>query len=352
MKVLQVVTQMEAAGAQVAAMSLHRKWLNDGVDAKILFLYDKTSAYKNEFGVDILITRKPTSVISFFIFFIKLFSYIKNEDPSTIVCHTTYSNIFGGLASFLCRVKRVIVVHHGLIDHRKKISNLLDRLMGMSAIYHCIVCVSNAVRDEYDSYPKRYLNKLKTIYNGVEVNIPLHSEKYNYIEHGNFINLASVGRLHPQKNQKVLLNVLLRNNKIRIFLVGEGELRPFFEDFIREHSLQDRLVLLGELPRDEVFQVILRSDIFVFPSASEAFGLSLLEAMFIGKPVVTSDLACFKEILGSEGIYLPTNSPSAWENFFCSDFSKQELDPIKRLVIERSKLFTFDKMYKAYCDLL
>jgi glycosyltransferase involved in cell wall biosynthesis len=144
----------------------------------------------------------------------------------------------------------------------------------------------------------------------------------------------------------------LNNNKIRLFLVGEGELRQFFEDFIRENSLHDRLFLLGELPREEVFQVILRSDVFVFPSASEAFGLSLLEAMFIGKPVVTSDLACFKEILGAEGIYLPTHSPSAWEDFFGSEFSKRELEPIKKLVLERSKLFTFDKMYKAYSDLL
>jgi glycosyltransferase involved in cell wall biosynthesis len=64
---------------------------------------------------------------------------------------------------------------------------------------------------------------------------------------------------------------------------------------INEFGLQDNVVLLGS--RSDIPTLINEYDCFVFPSHSEGFSGSIVEAMFAGLPVLASDIAVNKEVI-------------------------------------------------------
>jgi glycosyltransferase involved in cell wall biosynthesis len=103
--------------------------------------------------------------------------------------------------------------------------------------------------------------------------------------------IGHVGRFAPQKNHGFWLQIAeciaARRDDATFVLVGDGELRPAFEEQVRQRGLQDRFVLTGVRP--DVPQVMQAMDVFLFPSHFEGLGIVLLEAQASGLPCVVSD---------------------------------------------------------------
>ena len=105
------------------------------------------------------------------------------------------------------------------------------------------------------------------------------------------LKLINVGSFTANKNQKFLVEVakILQNRKIEfvINLLGAGEC---YEDVLRvvtENNMTSQVILHGSV--DAVEDYLHKSDIYVHSSFSEALGLTLIEAMAAGLPVVTLD---------------------------------------------------------------
>ncbi|HET6316224.1 MAG TPA: glycosyltransferase, partial [Chloroflexota bacterium] len=92
---------------------------------------------------------------------------------------------------------------------------------------------------------------------------------------------------------------------IQIRLIGTG---PLASSLRRHRTLQ----LDGNLVHVHVPQALRASDVFVFPSHYESFGIAPLEAQAVGLPAVVSDLAALREATGDAAIYLPPTDLSAW----------------------------------------
>ena len=106
------------------------------------------------------------------------------------------------------------------------------------------------------------------------------------------IVLGNIGRLHPQKNQMFLIdsfsNAFKGNPRLRLAIVGEGELRSDLAERIRARGLQGKAVLTrrrGDVPTmlHHLF------DGFVMPSLYEGLPVALLEAQAAGLPCLVSD---------------------------------------------------------------
>jgi glycosyltransferase involved in cell wall biosynthesis len=99
-----------------------------------------------------------------------------------------------------------------------------------------------------------------------------------------------VGRLIEQKNHLGILAVfklvLEQIPTAKLLLVGEGPLRSVIEDAITERGLSKSILLLGL--RNDVPSLMSKSDVFLFPSIYEGFGLVAIEANAAGLPVVCS----------------------------------------------------------------
>ncbi|HNY90360.1 MAG TPA: glycosyltransferase family 4 protein [bacterium] len=107
--------------------------------------------------------------------------------------------------------------------------------------------------------------------------------------------IGSIGRLQPGKGHLEFLDMAAavgaRHPRARFVIVGEptrGEeerARPI-HDRLRSLGLEGRVIMAGF--RSDIPEVLSAMDIFAFPSRAEAFGLVLIEAMAVGRPVVST----------------------------------------------------------------
>jgi glycosyltransferase involved in cell wall biosynthesis len=101
-----------------------------------------------------------------------------------------------------------------------------------------------------------------------------------------------VGKLRYYKGLQFLVSALRVLPGVQALIIGEGPEGEKLKRLAAELDVADRTHFLGELPDEDVVHHLLASDVFVLPShlPSEAFGLSQVEAMACGIPVVSTDL--------------------------------------------------------------
>ncbi|MBI4212118.1 MAG: glycosyltransferase [Deltaproteobacteria bacterium] len=99
-----------------------------------------------------------------------------------------------------------------------------------------------------------------------------------------------VGRLSSEKGVKWLLSKteLLSHAGFRLTVIGDGPLKPMVEELAAKHP--DRLAYLGFMKHSDLLaKCYASSDLFLSPGVHETFGISLLEAMASGKPIVVPE---------------------------------------------------------------
>jgi colanic acid/amylovoran biosynthesis glycosyltransferase len=118
--------------------------------------------------------------------------------------------------------------------------------------------------------------------------------------------LVCVGRLCEQKGQLLLLRALhrLREQGLRVELVlaGDGEMRPEVEALIAELGLADQVRITGWIGGDTVRQEILQARALVLPSFAEGLPVVLMEAMALGRPVISTYIGGIPELV-SDGVH-------------------------------------------------
>lgn len=122
--------------------------------------------------------------------------------------------------------------------------------------------------------------------------------------------IGAVAHLSPKKGQRYLIEAtaLLRERwpELVCLLVGEGDDRSLLERLAGELGIADAVRLLGY--RDDVPAVMQAMDVVVLPSvAKEGLGVALIEAAFVGRPVVGSDAPGIREVIvhGETGLLAP-----------------------------------------------
>lgn len=126
--------------------------------------------------------------------------------------------------------------------------------------------------------------------------------------------VGSVGRLVEQKdypNQLRALALAARHSPLRMTVAGAGPLARELQELTRRLRIGDRVHWMGERP--DVPAVLRCFDAFVIASKFEPFGVSVLEAMAAGLPIVATDVNELSEILdrGRAGMLVPAERPEA-----------------------------------------
>lgn len=162
---------------------------------------------------------------------------------------------------------------------------------------------------------KKFKVRSLCIYNPLNINeIIFYSkikDKNFFFEKKKIIKIINVGRLVEQKNQIVLLkaiNYLKDKIKIRTIILGRGKNKSLLKKYISENKLNNIVKILNF--KKNPFNIIKKSDVFVLTSIYEGLPNVLLEAIAIGKFVISSDcLTGPKEILcnGKGGLLFKNN---------------------------------------------
>lgn len=123
--------------------------------------------------------------------------------------------------------------------------------------------------------------------------------------------IVCVGRLCEQKGQLLLLDAAKelkqRGVAFELVLAGDGELRPELERQIALKQLQEHVRITGWLSSAQVREELLSSRALVLPSFAEGLPVVIMEAMALGRPVVTTTVAGIPELVrhGREGWLVP-----------------------------------------------
>lgn len=110
-------------------------------------------------------------------------------------------------------------------------------------------------------------------------------------QHANSWNLVFVGYLNQRKGIRELLPAVARlvragKKQLKLFLVGRNELGDYIGDFIREHDLQDNVVLVGSVHHSMIKHWMHFADAFILPSHSEGLPTVLFESLFSSTPSI------------------------------------------------------------------
>ena len=162
-----------------------------------------------------------------------------------------------------------------------------------------IVTVSNLTRqvviDKYGIDPM----KIVTVYNAVD---PFQNENLSTIVKGFHEKIVTfLGRITTQKGPEYFVDaanrVLQKIHSVRFVMAGSGDMMNKMIRRVAQLRIADKFHFTGFLKGDDVFKMLRMSDVYVMPSLSEPFGISALEAMQAGVPIIISRQSGVAEIL-------------------------------------------------------
>ena len=211
-----------------------------------------------------------------------------------------------------------------LISGRKNLRGALRyHLMHKSlGIAKCIIAVSKFAKREISQHFNIPEQKIYVVYHGVgdafldALDRSFPSNRVNPdVPEQPFI--LSVSNLHPHKNYANLIKAykILRERyscQHKLVIIGAATNKEYFKrlrNLIYELRLFNDIMFIPGMPNDKLPFWYSSADVYVLPSLHETFGMTILEAMACGTPVVASNISAIPEIGDKSALYFNPNDP-------------------------------------------
>jgi len=235
-----------------------------------------------------------------------LFREFRRSRPHVVHGHTYKAGVLASIAARHAGVRAIVFTPHGHIftrgaripcvpqDGRLRLLRALTRYAQSCA--HVITALSDEDLREQLSHGLAPRGRYRVIRNGIDVerfrngSSPSQARKREWV-------VGSVGRLTEEKGHRHLLPMLKALPGARLVIVGEGPERGRIHRESRELGVEDRVELAGER---ESADFLPRFDVYVQPSLYESQGLSILEAMAAGIPVVATRVGGVEAVVRHE----------------------------------------------------
>jgi len=319
MRILYLITKSEFGGAQTNVYQLSKYFIERGDRVAIMaypggWLEEEAKKLKIDFYPN-LYFRNSYNPFWGLRAMGEIKRALKDFKPDIVHCHSTVAGFWGRLSladsSFLGFQNNlpVIFTAHGwgFTEGTSFFRRVLVSFAEKTAARYCvkIICVSEYDRRLALCYKIAPKDKLITIYNGVElVDRDLEPKVQD-----SKVKIVFVGRLAKPKTPEILLEVFftlpkLIQQKSELIFVGEGPKEFNLKQVVKKKKMGRQVKFLGGMPREKIFNVLKKSDVFVLTSDYEGLPLSILEAMACGLPVIASDVGGISEIVDSKVGYL------------------------------------------------
>ncbi|EFS24852.1 hypothetical protein FUAG_00367 [Fusobacterium ulcerans ATCC 49185] len=227
-------------------------------------------------------------------------NYIENNKEAEIFID--YNGEAGKYIHKIKNIKKVMWIHLSFLgikeNKRKKLEKRFQN-------FDRIVTICDEMEEEVRKLFPILEEKIIKIYNFInfekieeklsKFNLNIQEEKMlkeNYC--------ISVGRLATVKDYETIINAfkILNEKGIneKLYIIGDGNNRENLEKMIKVNRLENQIFLLGQ--KNNPYIWMKNADMFIHSSKLEGFGLVLVEAMYCGVPIISSDFKCgAKEIL-------------------------------------------------------
>lgn len=230
---------------------------------------------------------------------------IMHDDKYDIVhCNTPIGGVLGRICAKKVGINNIIYMAHGF--HFWKGAPLVNWMLYypiekiLSKYSDIIITIT---KEDYEFAKKHFKTQIKYVH-GVGVNLEDFSGKKSKCNNlrqaigipDNATVILSVGELNKNKNHKIVMDAInICKHEICYVICGEGELYNEYQEYIKEHGMNQKVFLVGF--RHDVKDFYKMADIFVFPSLREGIPGAIMEAIASGIPVIASDIRGVRDII-------------------------------------------------------
>lgn len=221
-----------------------------------------------------------------------------------------------------------------------------------------ICCVSESVRDAFIQ-KFNISNQVCTLHNVLDEtviramqfqkveNVPVPPQKFC---------IVSVGSLIPRKGFKRLIHVCARLKQegfsVDTYILGEGPQRKELIALLEAENLTKNFHLIGF--QSNPYPFIAKADLYVCSSHTEGYSTAVCEALILGVPVVTTDCAGMREILGEGkyGVIAENNEEALYHEIHRMLCESERRELYRQKAIERAAELRSEKALEEYKSLL
>jgi len=361
-RVLHVIPNFGTGGAERLVLDLMEETDHEKFEVAAVSLYAETGTVIedeiHEKGLRVFYLDKHKGLDLTMI--PKLEKVFKHYKPDVVHTHL-YVLRYTLLPSILCRVP---VCVHTIHNIAQKEVEWVGKLIHEVCFRFAHVVPVSISKEVATSVRQVYGAKVWTpvIYNGVKTALFSSYSGLDQTKNREETIILHVGRFSPQKNHRLLLEAFSIASaecpKLKLWLVGDGELRPSIEEMVQKLGLGDRIRFLGT--RSDIPKLMACCDIFVLSSKWEGFGLVIAEAMAAGKPVVATSVDGVPELVenGLTGLLVPPDDANALAEALLLLAKEPELRQVMGQNGQKKAIDCFDisrtaREYEAlYCRLL
>jgi len=228
----------------------------------------------------------------------ELFSLLKEGDYEIVNPHGLDSPI--GMSALIASRKLgipVVVTNHSLVGNTsyRPFYYLAGKLLLKNA--DAVIAVSSAVERDSKLMTEKPIYR---IFNGVDSGDKIVKAPFPVDTKGKIV-IVTVARMTRKKGVQNIVNLapsLLKKYENLLFvMIGDGPLREKLKKMVEKSGLSENFYFTGEVSREKVLGYLEQADIFALPSISEAFGISILEAISRKVPVVAMNNSGVSDII-------------------------------------------------------
>lgn len=354
MKILHVINSLATGGAEKLIVETVPLYYKEGLEVDVLLLNGVESPFLKE-----LQSKKCCTVFSLGkgsvynpLLIFKIIPYLKQYE--IVHVHLFPALYWVVLAKILKKSSvKLMYTEHSTTNKRRNynVFKNFDRII--YKFYDKIITIASEVDKNIKAYLGFLSAKFYTINNGVDTDF-IHKAK-PYLKEDFFLKgdkiLIQISSFREPKDQSTLIKSLtLLPEKIKLVLVGEGELKDTCEDLVDQLKLKHRVKFLGI--RMDVPELLKTSDIIVLSSKHEGLSLSSVEGMASGKPFIASDVPGLTEVVKDAGLLFPQGDEKALATAILSLINDKDLyDSVVKKCLQRASQYDIHKMVDKHIKL-
>ena len=226
---------------------------------------------------------------------LRLHRLIRAGRYDVVHAHLYRSQVYGRPAAWLAATPVILSTEHSIgethLERRPMTPGVRALYLGTEFLSDITIAVSPAVRERLLRWGVRD-RRMTVIPNGVDmqrVAFDEHARDRVRAEFGigaGVYLIGVLGRLDPNKQFDMVIEAAapLLGDDVKLIIVGKGSERDHLEQAARDHGVTGQVIFAGE--RHDVADMLSAMDLFVASSKQETFGLSVLEGLANGLPVL------------------------------------------------------------------
>ncbi len=320
MKLLFVTANLGSGGAERVTSLLANQLCQKGYDVEIIFFRNRLVFYELDERVKTIVIGEECHSDMMWRKMLWLRNYVKKEKPDVVIPFRV--SVYCTTILSLMGLSVPILASERIDPHIPDSYWTCLRKLLLPFVKHLVV------QTEYikSYYPKFIQKKTSIIYNPVNEEslspaLPLREGRQNRI--------ISVGRLYPQKNQEMMIRAFAKVADDfpdwQLVIYGEGPLRESLELIVDSLEMQDRVLLPGRT--EHVIEELRKSKIFCMSSDYEGMSNSMIEAICVGLPIISTNVSGTEELIidGKNGFLVTPNDEEQMAQCFNSLMGNEEL---------------------------